>query len=190
MNRRTFAVATAMMQLVLPACGASTKTVEWEEEVPLNSGEIIWVKRADTYISRSEPGNPLQMGWWLDKRAIAFDWKNQQYTFQTNTTDILMLQLSDTTQNIEIVAWTKECSSFGFGEFRWLDGTWQLQPNVSPVLINQPRNLMWYASAEANAIPTRVTKEIKQSKDIRPGQREGDKTLALSRIAINCSRSK
>jgi hypothetical protein len=47
--------------LQLAAC---SKTVQWEEEVPLNTGEVIWVKRTDTFIRRSEPGNPLQMGWW------------------------------------------------------------------------------------------------------------------------------
>ena len=43
--------------------GACSKTVQWEEEVPLNTGEVIWVKRTDTFTRRSEPGNPLQMGW-------------------------------------------------------------------------------------------------------------------------------
>ena len=35
-------VAIGLLALVLSACG---RTVTWEEEVPLNTGETIWIER-------------------------------------------------------------------------------------------------------------------------------------------------
>jgi hypothetical protein len=191
MNRRTLIVAAASAPCsFLSACGQSLKTVEWEEEVPLNTGEIIWVKRVDTYIRRSEPGNPLQMGWWMDKRAIEFDWQTKKYRFQTDTTEILMLYVLDASKNIVVVAWTKDCSKRGYGEYHWIDGNWQLQSNVNLTLVGQPRNLMGYGSAEDGAIPARVTQEWIQLQHFELPQRGSSEThLLASRIATNCTRS-
>jgi hypothetical protein len=190
MNRRDFAVATVASPLLLSACGASTKTVEWEEEVPLNTGEIIWVKRADTYIRRSEPGNPLQIGWWMDKRAIEFDWQTKKYRFQTDTTEILMLYVLDASKNIAVIAWTKECSKRGYGEHHWIGGNWQLQSSFNPALVGQPRNLMGYGSAEDGAIPKRVTQNWIRLQHFELPQKGSSEThLLASRIATNCTRS-
>ena len=46
--------------LQLTAC---SKTVQWEEEVPLNTGETIWVKRTVKYTYQGDAGNPLNVAY-------------------------------------------------------------------------------------------------------------------------------
>ena len=52
------------------ACAATPaiKTVEWKEEVKLNTGQIIIVERTQNYRSVSEPG--AGTGWLFDKERI------------------------------------------------------------------------------------------------------------------------
>lgn len=38
-----------LIGLVMTALTACSKTVQWEEEVPLNTGDVIWVKREVVY---------------------------------------------------------------------------------------------------------------------------------------------
>ena len=52
-------IAVLALGWVLAGC---TRTVHWEEEVLLNTGETIWVKRSGTYTYRSASGNPLDLG--------------------------------------------------------------------------------------------------------------------------------
>ena len=49
-------VLAAFAVLQLAGC---SKTVQWEEEVPLNTGETIWVQRTVKYTYRGGAGNPL-----------------------------------------------------------------------------------------------------------------------------------
>ncbi len=55
------------LQILLAVVGAlqltaCSKTVQWEEEVPLNTGETIWVKRTVVYSLQGESGNPMDIG--------------------------------------------------------------------------------------------------------------------------------
>lgn len=170
---------------LLSAC---SRTVTWEEEVPLNTGELIWVKRSDHFERRSEPGNPLKMGWWLSKRVFDFDWRGQWIRFETPTSHTIMVQVSDAQDGIAVVAWTMECAKRGYGEFRWINGAWQLQPNVNPKHIGQARNLMDYYSPEDGAIPARVTQDfIRNSRFDLPQKGGSESHLLASRVAIDCS---
>jgi hypothetical protein len=193
MNRRTFTMAAVSTpSLLLSACGASTKTVEWEEEVPLNTGEIIWVKRADTYIRRSEPGNPLQMGWWpYDHRSYEFSWQGQSYKYDTKGTSgapiLLHAYAQEKTVAIVDSAWPT-CA--GYGEYKWIAGNWQLQKSVNPSLVGLPRNLMAHSSARDGDIPARVTQEWIRLQHFELPQKGSSEThLSPSKIAINCTRS-
>jgi hypothetical protein len=56
--RRFLLLSSLLGLLQLTAC---SKTVQWEEEVPLNTGEVIWVKREVTYKYKGAGGNPLDM---------------------------------------------------------------------------------------------------------------------------------
>ncbi|HOZ66872.1 MAG TPA: hypothetical protein PLH13_05500 [Burkholderiaceae bacterium] len=181
----------ALMCIAITACSETTKTVQWEEEVPLNTGEVIWVKRADTYSRRSEPGNPLKMGWWLEKRLIEFVWQAERFKFQTDTTEILMLHVLDASKNIAVIAWAKNCSKRGYGEYRWIDGNWQLQTSINNALIGHHRNLMGYSSANDGDIPLRVTQEWIRSQHFElPQKGSSEMYLLASRIAANCTGSK
>ena len=175
--------------VTLSAC---SKTVQWEEEVPLNTGEVILVKRTDNYDKRSEPGNPLQMVWWLNKRNYAFSWQGRQYTYETKvkTGGPILIHVFVEEKIIAIVdsAWPA-CA--GYGEFRGINGSWHLQQNVAASIVGQPRNLMDYYSADDGAIPSRVTQEFIRNSRFDLPQNGGSLThLPASKIAINCSRNK
>lgn len=57
---RTVMILFVCMTALLSAC---SKTVQWEEEVPLNTGETIWVKRTVVYSAQGGAGNPLDMAY-------------------------------------------------------------------------------------------------------------------------------
>lgn len=180
-------VPIAIVALQLTACA---KTVQWEEEVPLNTGETIWVKRTDTYKPSSEAGNPLQFAWELQGRSVEFIWQSKPYKFHTDSTELMMLYALEASNDLVVVAWSKDCAKRGFGEFRWSNGGWQLQPNISQKLIGQPRNLMSYFSSLDGAIPARVTKEIRTKEDTAPNRGKTELNLDVSTIANNCSGKK
>ena len=185
--RLLLAVAAAAQ---LTAC---SKSIQWEEEVPLNTGETIWVKRTDTFTRGSEPGNPLKSAWWPKSRALEFTWQGRLYTYQSDSkvsVGAILIYPLVADKTLAIVDATSNCAKPGYGEFRWAKGRWQLQQNVNQVLIGQPRNLMSYYSAEDGAVPARVTKEIRNTKDTAPNRGRTDLTLDASRIATNCLGSK
>jgi hypothetical protein len=178
--------AAACAMALLAGCSMS---VQWEEEVPLNSGETIWVKRTDSYVRRSEPGNPLQMGWWINQRGYEFSWQGRQYAYQTDaraSLGALLIHVLAAEKTLAIVDSTRRCAKPGYGEFRWAEGAWQLQKEMSPALIGRPRNLMGHYSSEPGAIPTRVTSDIRQREDTFP-RRGGDMTLVATKAASNCN---
>jgi hypothetical protein len=74
--------------LQLAAC---SKTVQWEEEVPLNTGETIWVKRSGTYTYRCEFAVGTGCGYAPDWRsAIEFSYKGKRYRHTEVVTLILL----------------------------------------------------------------------------------------------------
>lgn len=176
-----------LMGVAVFLLSACSKTVTWVEEVPLNTGQVILVNRADHFERHSEPGNPLKLGWRLDRRVFEFTWRAQRIRFETPTSHTIIVQASDLHDGIVFVSWVAACEKRGYGEFRWINGAWQLQPNVNPMLIGQPRNLMDYYSAEDGAIPARVTQEfIRNSRFDLPQRGGAESHLLASRVAINC----
>jgi hypothetical protein len=189
MNRFKRTLQLLLAVIAATQITACSKTVQWEEEVPLNTGEVIWVKRTDTFVRRSEPGNPLQMGWWPDGRSYKFSWQGQAYSYDVkgaSTGPILMhVYLEEKTVAMVDSGWPT-CS--GYGEFRWTSGGWQLQSSTNSALIGQPRNLMDYYSAEDGAIPARVTQEFIRNSRFDLPQKGGSLShLLASKIATNCS---
>lgn len=171
-----------------------SKTVEWDEEVPLSTGETILVHRADVYKGGSEPGNPFKSGWWIKNRRFDFFWRGQKYSYDSSSFaggDPMLLYIYPSEQIVALVAYSKDCQKAGYAEFRWMNGEWVVQQNLNPALIGLPRNLMEHSSAEDGDIPQRVTQEwIRQSRFDLP-QRGGSLThLPESKISANCTRSK
>lgn len=72
-------MALIFLALTLTAC---SKTVKWEEEVLLNTGETIWVRRQVRYTYRSNATNPLMYSlkpeW---KKHIYFDYRGKSYHY-------------------------------------------------------------------------------------------------------------
>jgi len=61
---------------------ACSKTVQWEEEVPLNNGETIWVKRTVVYVLKGGAGNPFDVDYrpkWDEK--LEFTWNGNHYIY-------------------------------------------------------------------------------------------------------------
>jgi hypothetical protein len=114
--------------VTITACAETTKTIQWEEEVPLNTGEVIWVKRTDTFLKGAEPGNPLTRTWGLIARSYEFFWQGQIYSYQIKTKSggAILLYVYDDVKTVAIVdsAWP---FCIGYGEYRWLNGKWELQ---------------------------------------------------------------
>lgn len=169
------------------------KTVEWKEEVPLNTGETIWVQRVDIFKRGSQPGNPLKSGWWPNNRKYIFSWQGREYFYETPSFNgsPLLLYVYPSEQIVALIAYSKSCQKPGYAEFRWINGEWVVQQNLNPLLIGLPRNLIDYSSAEDGAIPKEVTQEWIRKSHFDLPQRGGSLThLPASEISKNCLRSK
>lgn len=166
---------------------ACTKTVRWEEEVPLNTGEVILVSRKDFFVQRSEPGNPFKMGWWIKKRSYRFHWQGKDYSYTTrhaNGPIILYVYIKEKTVSIIDDGWPK-CS--GYAEFRWTGGEWKIQKDINRAIIGRPVNIMDYYSAIDGKIPARVTQEfIRNSHFYLPQKGSSLTHLMGSETASNC----
>ena len=71
-----------LIGLVVTSVAACSKTVQWEEEVPLNTGEIIWVKRSMPWVYKGGMGNPFDMAMRpTGEQTIRFTYKGKDYSF-------------------------------------------------------------------------------------------------------------
>ena len=84
-------VLWCVLALHLAAC---SRTVEWQEEVPLNTGETIWVKRKVVYSLQGASGNPLDIGYRPDyTEALAFKWRDKAFVY-VGDADLMLLAIS------------------------------------------------------------------------------------------------
>jgi hypothetical protein len=149
--KKPLQVMLALAALQLTAC---SKTVQWEEEVPLNTGETIWVTREVTYKLQGAGGNPLDMAYrpdWTEK--ITFEWKGKKYSY-VGDADLMLLAISPHTQRPVLVAqaanrqwhWQHRyrCTTPFYVQFvPSPDGrSWSWPPSIEPWLFNMPHNLM------------------------------------------------
>lgn len=84
---RVFLAVIAVTQL-----SACAKTVQWEEEVPLNTGEVIWVKRTVEYTVQGGAGNPLDLAYRPTPggSVTEFTWRGKPYRFDVDTSVVLI----------------------------------------------------------------------------------------------------
>ncbi|MDZ4075172.1 MAG: hypothetical protein U1E04_10550 [Hylemonella sp.] len=62
--------------------GGCSRTVTWEEEVPLNTGETIWVKRSMPWVYKGGFGNPFAMSMLpTGEQTILFKYGGSEYRF-------------------------------------------------------------------------------------------------------------
>lgn len=94
MTRRIFGLFLRIgrvlpLLLMLSAC---TRNVQWEEEVPLNTGETIVVKRSGTHSYGSRAGNPLDYGHSPDQLStIEFIYKGKKYSHTSEASLVLLV---------------------------------------------------------------------------------------------------
>ena len=154
--------ARLLILLPLVALTACSKTVQWEEEVPLNTGEVIWVKRTVEYKLQGAGGNPLDMAYRPDwTEEIAFEWKGKKYKY-VGDADLMLLAISPNTQQPILVAradlknWdvknSYRCSTPFYVQLvsdeRGLGWSWP--PSIEPWLYGLPYNLMLHRAEMEN----------------------------------------
>lgn len=82
---------TVILSLQLIAC---TKTVQWDEEVPLNTGETIFVKRSVNYRLRGGAGNPMDIRYRPDRiEVLHFEWDGKRFEYEGDA-DLMLLAIS------------------------------------------------------------------------------------------------
>jgi hypothetical protein len=172
------ALLIAVTALQITAC---SKTVQWEEEVPLNVGETIWVKRTVEYKLKGASGNPFDMAYRPDwTEEIAFEWKGKKYSY-VGEADLMLLAISPHTQRPVFVAnaanrrWhhahNYKCTTPFYVQFEPSTNgkDWSWPPSIEPWLFEMPYNLMANKS-EADHMMKRYT--ISDRSDM-------DKTMAI-----------
>jgi hypothetical protein len=76
--------------VLLPLVGCS-KTVRWDEDVVLNTGETITVHGKRTHERGGAPGNPLQSAWYVKPGGtLSFQWSGRSYVFQAHSSPLLI----------------------------------------------------------------------------------------------------
>jgi hypothetical protein len=128
--------------------------VKWEEEVPLNTGDTVWVTRKITYKITGAGGNPFDIGYRPDwTEEIAFQWKGKKYRY-VGDADLMLLAVSPNDQRPVLVAkatskdwhWQNHyrCTTPFYVQFvPSADGReWSWPPSIEPWLYNMPQNLM------------------------------------------------
>ncbi len=92
MNRSSSPLRVLLLAVMAATqLAACSKTVQWEEEVPLNTGETIWVKRTVKYTYQGAAGNPLMMAYRPVRGAVVeFDWRGKHYSFDRHGGPVLL----------------------------------------------------------------------------------------------------
>lgn len=91
MNRFKKSLQILLAVLAATQLTACSKTVQWEEEVPLNTGETIWVKKTLNYTIKGGAGNPLDLAYrpdWVEK--LTFTWGGEKYVYEGDARIILL----------------------------------------------------------------------------------------------------
>jgi hypothetical protein len=143
-------VLWCVLALHLAAC---SRTVEWQEEVPLNTGETIWVKRKVVYSLQGASGNPLDIGYRPNKtETLSFRWEGKDYFYKGDA--VLMLLAISPARRPILVARASDNSWDWAHEFRCAKphyvqfvpdssgGRWAWPPQIDPWLFGMPSNLM------------------------------------------------
>ena len=143
-----------LIGLAVTALTACSRTVEWEEEVPLNTGETIWVKRELTYAIRGAYANPLDLGFRAEPdQTFKFDYGGRRYIYKGQA-KIILVAISPKTQKPILVAepvangWYSQnrysCTTPFYVQFDPnVNGTeWTWPKKIDPWLYGLPTNIM------------------------------------------------
>jgi hypothetical protein len=143
-------VLWCVLALHLAAC---SRTVEWQEEVPLNTGETIWVKRKVVYSLQGASGNPLDIGYRPNKtETLSFRWEGKDYFYKGDAA-LMLLAISPARQPTLVAPasdrswdWRHDyyCASPHYVQFSPDVGghKWTWPPQIEPWLYGMRHNLM------------------------------------------------
>ncbi len=155
-NRLQFKIWQARLfaLVTLVALTGCSKTVQWEEEVPLNTGETIWVKRELTYAIQGDYANPLYLGLRAKSdQTFKFDYGGKRYNYKGQA-NILLIAISPKTRKPVLVAepvangWYSQnrysCTTPFYVQFNPdSDGErWTWPPQIETWLYGVPTNIM------------------------------------------------
>ncbi|MDH5799085.1 MAG: hypothetical protein OEZ19_11005 [Paracoccaceae bacterium] len=141
-----FALVTSLQ---LTGC---SKTLQWKEEVQLNTGATIWVKRTVVYTKRGGAGNPLDMAYRRETdQAIEFTWNGRPYYYKGEA-NIMVLAISPENTPVLVApadgnAWDSRyhyACTLPYYVQLVPDATgraWTWPPHIEPWLYNLPTNL-------------------------------------------------
>lgn len=165
--------------LLALATSAQSRTVRWQEEVPLNTGETITVQRELVYTLRGGWANPMD----IERRpqriqTIKFQWSGKQYRYEGDAA-IMLLAISPAGLPVLVAragdyAWHRvhryECTVPFYVQLV-PDPTgqaWYWPPSVEQWLHGLPANLLlsrphpsefksWYSAEDRAALDRRIT---------------------------------
>jgi hypothetical protein len=91
-------VTTALAVLCISLLSACSRTVTWEEEVPLNTGEVIVIKRSMPWVYKGGFGNPFDIAMRPTReQTLGFTYQGKEYSF-TGRVDINWIAISPQSQ--------------------------------------------------------------------------------------------
>jgi hypothetical protein len=169
--------ATSLVATVMLSVAGCTRSIEWDEEVPLNTGETVWVHRSGSLRFGSAPGNPLDFGYQAEpKTRIAFTYRGRQYTYTSEVTLQVLAIAPDSTPNLVISAsdymWQFEhgylCTRPSYVQLRpdVSGNQWTWPEHIEPWLYGLPTNLLVGLPANRPK-PLRITAIERRSHNVR-----------------------
>jgi hypothetical protein len=153
-----------------------SRTVTWEEEVPLNTGETIWVTREVIYKLQGAGGNPLDIAYrpdWTEKTA--FEWQGLKYRY-VGDARLMLLAISPVNKKPVLLAsaahrdwhWRNNyrCTTPFYVQLTPLEegDAWSWPPSIEPWMYGMQYNLM-AKRAELSEVKKRYTSNDRAQMD-------------------------
>ncbi len=153
MIRFPFFLRLLLMMVVAAQLVACSKTVKWEEEVLLNTGQTVIVKQSVVYEIGGDAGNPFDLGFRPSgKRKLEFVWDKKNYVFDLKA-GVMVLAISPNNQPILVApadagAWyatnSYQCTLPFYVQFSYDDASkrWVWPKSVDLWVYELPANLL------------------------------------------------
>lgn len=136
---------------------ACSKSIEWDEDVLLNTGETIQVHRTDRFERRTEAGNPLQPAWWPEARLYEFAYGGRTYRYESPARQSPgAMAIAIDAGEVFIVDRVRNCRRPGLAVWHWTGTDWQAPPETPATLLGTKRNLMALRSPDGD-LPQHVS---------------------------------
>jgi hypothetical protein len=178
----------AMAMLLLAGC---TRSVEWQEEVPLNTGETIWVERQGSYRFGSKSASPLEFGFNAERvKKLQFDYRGKRYAYATESSLQLLAISPDGIPHLVIMASAYEFERCVRGSYVQLrpdeagHGWLRKDHTVDSWLNGLPTNLLYPLPRVEEREITGAERERRNANNyVRPEKRRIDPTYDCTRIS-------